>query len=161
MEATPNDRTVEVQDLAHDPALGLERRAKFEILFAVLLGLFLSALDQTIVGPVLPRIVTELHGADYYTWVVTIYLLTSTVTVPIYGKLSDLYGRKPVLMFGITIFLIGSALSGLSQEMWQLILFRGIQGLGGGAMFPVALAVVADLYTPAERGKYLGLFGAV
>ncbi|MGZ6297530.1 MAG: MDR family MFS transporter [Candidatus Limnocylindrales bacterium] len=161
MEATPNDRTVEVQDLAHDPALGLERRAKFEILFAVLLGLFLSALDQTIVGPVLPRIVTELHGADYYTWVVTIYLLTSTVTIPIYGKLSDLYGRKPVLMFGITIFLIGSALSGLSQEMWQLILFRGIQGLGAGAIFPISLAVIGDLFTPAERGKYQGLFGAV
>ena len=145
----------------NDPALGLARRAKFEILFAILLGLFLAALDQTIVGPVLPRIVTELNGADYYTWVVTIFLVTSTITVPIYGKLSDLYGRRPLLLFGISLFLVGSALSGLSQSMWQLILFRGLQGLGAGAIFPIALAVIGDLFTPAERGKYQGLFGAV
>jgi EmrB/QacA subfamily drug resistance transporter len=147
--------------LAEDPALGLSQRQKLEILGAVLLGLFLAALDQTIVGPVLPQIVTDLNGVDYYTWVVTIYLLTSTVTVPIYGKLSDLYGRKPILLFGISLFLIGSALSGLSQEMWQLILFRGIQGLGAGALFPIALAVIGDLFSPQERGKYQGLFGLV
>jgi EmrB/QacA subfamily drug resistance transporter len=145
----------------NDPALGLDRRAKFEILGAILLGMFLAALDQTIVGPVLPRIVTELKGADYYTWVVTIFLLTSTITVPIYGKLSDLYGRRPLLLIGIVLFLIGSVLSGLSQTMWQLILFRGLQGLGAGALFPIALAVIGDLFTPAERGKYQGLFGAV
>jgi EmrB/QacA subfamily drug resistance transporter len=155
IEATP----ARAPSLAEDPALGLDRRAKLEILSAVMLGLFLAALDQTIVGPVLPRIVSELKGVDYYTWVVTIYLLTSTVTVPIYGKLSDLYGRKPILMIGITLFLVGSALSGLSQEMWQLVLFRGIQGLGAGSLFPIALAVIGDLFTPAERGKYQGLFG--
>src|SRR5213075_2462402 len=83
------------------------------------------------------------------------------VSVPIYGKLSDLYGRKPLLTFGIVLFLIGSALSGLSQEMWQLILFRGIQGVGAGSIFPIALAVIGDLFTPAERGKYQGLFGLV
>jgi EmrB/QacA subfamily drug resistance transporter len=147
--------------VADDPALGLSIRAKLEILGAVLLGMFLSALDQTIVGPVLPKIVSDLHGSDVYTWAVTIYLLTSTVTVPIYGKLSDLYGRKPILMLGITLFLAGSALSGLSQEMWQLVLFRGIQGLGAGALFPIALAIIGDLFTPAERGKYQGLFGLV
>ena len=92
---------------------------------------------------------------------VTIYLLTSTVTVPIYGKLSDLYGRRPLLIFGIGLFLVGSVLSGLSQTMWQLILFRGIQGLGAGALFPIALAIIGDLFSPAERGKYQGLFGAV
>jgi EmrB/QacA subfamily drug resistance transporter len=146
---------------ADDPALALSRRAKFEILGAVLLGMFLGALDQTIVGPVLPKIVSDLRGSDYYTWAVTIYLLTSTVTVPIYGKLSDLYGRKPILIAGISMFLLGSALSGLSQEMWQLVLFRGIQGLGAGALFPIALAVIGDLFTPAERGKYQGLFGLV
>ena len=161
MEASPFDPTVDIATPENDPALGLERRAKFEILGAILLGMFLAALDQTIVGPVLPRIVTELKGADYYTWVVTIFLVTSTITVPIYGKLSDLYGRRPMLLFGITLFLVGSALSGLSQTMWQLILFRGIQGLGAGAIFPIALAVIGDLFTPAERGKYQGLFGAV
>ena len=151
----------EVPTVEDDPALGLDRRAKFEILGAILLGMFLAALDQTIVGPVLPRIVTQLQGADYYTWVVTIFLITSTITVPVYGKLSDLYGRRPLLLIGITVFLIGSVLSGLSQTMWQLILFRGLQGLGAGALFPIALAVIGDLFTPAERGKYQGLFGAV
>jgi len=146
---------------AEDPALGLDRRTKMEILFAIMLGLFLGALDQTIVGPVLPKIATELNGADLYTWVVASYLLTSTATVPIYGKLSDIYGRKPLLTIGIVLFLVGSALSGLSQSMWELILFRGIQGLGAGALFPIALAVIGDLFTPAERGKYQGLFGAV
>jgi EmrB/QacA subfamily drug resistance transporter len=160
VEGVPIEATrAGVPSVAEDPALGLSRREKFEILGAVMLGMFLAALDQTIVGPVLPRIVSELKGVDYYTWVVTIYLLTSTVTVPIYGKLSDLYGRKPILMVGITLFLVGSALSGLSQEMWQLVLFRGIQGLGAGSLFPIALAVIGDLFTPAERGKYQGLFG--
>ena len=104
---------------------------------------------------------TELSGNDYYVWAVTIYLLTSTISVPFWGKLSDLYGRKPIFMIGIVIFLIGSALSGLSQNMAMLILFRGIQGIGAGSLFPVALAVIGDLFTPQERGKYQGLFGAV
>ncbi len=161
MEAFPVTDEAEGPSLENDPALGLSHRAKLEILGAILLGLFLAALDQTIVGPVLPRIVTQLQGADLYTWVVTIFLVTSTITVPIYGKLSDLYGRRPLLMFGIIVFLIGSALSGLSQTMWQLILFRGLQGLGAGALFPIALATIGDLFSPAERGKYQGLFGAV
>ncbi len=162
MEAFPNEIEAPAGPTAsEDPAMGLDHRAKMEILAAILLGLFLAALDQTIVGPVLPTIVTQLNGADLYTWVVTIFLLTSTVTVPIYGKLSDLYGRRPLLLFGISLFLVGSFLSGLSQTMWQLILFRGIQGLGAGALFPIALATIGDLFSPAERGKYQGLFGAV
>ena len=132
-----------------------------EILFAILLALFLSALDQTIVGTALPRVVTDLAGNELYTWVVTIYLLTATITGPIYGKLSDQFGRRPLLMIGIGLFLLGSFLSGLSQDMFQLILFRGIQGLGAGSIFPIALAVIGDLFSPAERGKYQGLFGAV
>src|SRR5688572_26949925 len=147
--------------LAEDPALGLSHRAKMEILFAVMLGLFLGALDQTIVGPALPVILTDLQGNDLYVWAITIYLLTSTVSVPFWGKLSDLYGRKPMFLIGIVIFLVGSALSGLSQDMGMLILFRGIQGIGAGSLFPIALAIIGDMFTPAERGKYQGLFGAV
>ena len=131
-----------------------------EILFAVMLGLFLGALDQTIVGPALPTIVSELSGNDYYVWAITIYLLTSTISVPFWGKLSDVYGRKPIYMLGIVIFLVGSALSGLSQNMGMLILFRGIQA-SAPALFPVALAIIGDLFSPQERGKYQGLFGAV
>ena len=150
-----------VPTLAEDPALGLSTRAKMEILFAVMLGLFLGALDQTIVGPALPTIATKLAGNDLYVWAITIYLLTSTITVPFWGKLSDIYGRKPIFMIGIVIFLAGSALSGLSQSMGMLILFRGVQGIGAGTLFPVALAIIGDLFTPQERGKYQGLFGAV
>ncbi len=144
-----------------DAPVHVDPRARTEILIAILLAMFLSALDQTIVGTALPTIVTQLHGNDYYTWVITIYLLTATISGPIYGKLSDLFGRRPMVMIGVSLFLIGSALSGLSQEMWQLVAARGLQGLGAGAIFPIALAVIGDLFTPAERGKYQGLFGAV
>jgi EmrB/QacA subfamily drug resistance transporter len=161
MDSFPTANEARTPTLAEDPALGLSPRAKLEILGAVLLGLLLGALDQTIVGTALPRIVTELGGQSVYVWTFTIYLLTSTITVPFYGKLSDLYGRKPLLMIGIGIFLLGSALSGLSQDIYQLIAFRGLQGIGAGALFPISLAVIGDLYTPAERGKYQGLFGAV
>jgi EmrB/QacA subfamily drug resistance transporter len=139
----------------------LTPRQKAAIMVAIMLGLFLAALDQTIVGTALPRIVTDLAGNNLYTWVVTVYLLTSTVTVPIYGKLSDIYGRRPLLLIGIGVFLVGSALSGISQSMGELIIFRGLQGLGAGAIFPIALAVIGDLFSPAERGRYQGLFGAV
>ncbi|HEX5013147.1 MAG TPA: MDR family MFS transporter [Candidatus Limnocylindrales bacterium] len=161
MESIPAEREGIEPTLADDPALGLPLRAKLEILFAVMLGLFLGALDQTIVGPALPTIVTELNGNDLYVWAVTSYLLTSTISVPFWGKLSDLYGRKPMFIIGIVIFLLGSALSGLSQNMEQLILFRGIQGIGAGSLFPIALAIIGDLFSPKERGKYQGLFGAV
>src|SRR5258705_13062866 len=161
MEAYPADVGGYAPSLEEDPSFGLSPREKMETLFAVMLGLFLGALDQTIVGPALPTIVTQLSGNDYYVWAITIYLLTSTISVPFWGKLSDLYGRKPIYMLGIGIFLVGSALSGLSQNMGMLILFRGIQGVGAGALFPVALAIIGALFTPQERGKYQGLFGAV
>jgi len=148
-------------EAASDAPVRIDPRARTEILIAVLLAVFLSALDQTIVGTALPRIVDDLKGNEFYTWVVTIYLLTATISGPIYGKLSDLFGRRPMVMFGVSLFLIGSALSGISQEMWQLVAARGLQGLGAGAIFPIALAVIGDLFTPAERGKYQGLFGAV
>jgi EmrB/QacA subfamily drug resistance transporter len=146
---------------ADAPAVQLSQRAKLEIYGAILLVLFLFALDQTVVGTALPVIVTELGGNELYVWAVTVYLLTSTISGPIWGKLSDLFGRRPILLGAVVLFLAGSVGAGLAQEMWQFLLMRGFQGLGGGAVFPVALAVVADIYTPVERGKYLGLFGAV
>jgi EmrB/QacA subfamily drug resistance transporter len=131
------------------------------VLGAVMLGIFLAALDQTVVGTALPRIITDLRGNEFYTWAFTAYLLTSTISGPVYGKLSDLFGRRPIFLFGVSLFLVGSALSGLSQEMWQFIAFRAVQGLGAGALFPIALAIIGDLFAPSERGRYQGLFGAV
>src|SRR5438477_5840751 len=149
------------QAVSSAPPVLVDPRTRTQIVVAVLLGLFLAALDQTVVGTALPRIVTDLHGNDIYTWAFTSYLLTATISGPIYGKLSDLYGRRPILLFAVAVFLIGSLLCGFSQEMWQLVAFRGLQGLGAGALFPVALAVIGDLYDASERGKYQGLVGAV
>src|SRR5256714_464844 len=126
-----------------------------------MLGLLLAALDQTIVATALPRIVADLHGLNHLSWVVTAYLLTSTVTVPLYGKLSDLYGRKRLFMVAIVLFLVGSALCGASQSMTELIVFRALQGLGAGGLIPLTFAVVGDLFSPRERGRYQGLTGAV
>lgn len=130
-------------------------------MLGVMLAMLLSALDQTIVGTALPRIVRELGGADHLTWVVTAYLLASTVSVPIYGKLSDLYGRKWFFFSGIVIFLIGSVLCGLSQNMLQLVAFRALQGIGGGAIMGNAFAIIGDLFAPAERARWQGAFGAI
>src|SRR2546428_143208 len=139
----------------------VDPRPRPQMVVAVMLGLFPAALDQPVVGTALPRIVTDLHGNDIYTWAFTAYLLTATISGPIYGKLSDLFGRRPVLLFAVAVFLIGSLLAGLSREMWQLVGFRALQGLGAGALFPIALAVIGDLFEPSERGKYQGLVGAV
>src|SRR6185503_1150076 len=140
-------------------------------LFGVMIVFLLSALDQTIVSTAMPVIISQLHGLALYSWVTTVYLLSSTVMVPIWGKLGDLYGRKVVLIWGVSIFILGSALCGLSGEfgdlpilgggMTQLIVFRGLQGIGGGALFTSAFAVIADLYPPRKRGKLSGYFGAV
>ena len=137
------------------------RRDTVLTMIGVLMVMLLASLDQTIVSTAMPRVIAELQGFDRYTWVSTAYLLTSTVTVPIYGKLSDLFGRKPIFLFGVVVFLIGSALSGASQDMNQLITFRALQGFGAGALMPIAIAIVADLFTPRERGKWQGLTGAV
>jgi EmrB/QacA subfamily drug resistance transporter len=137
------------------------RRRAFAAFAAVLLGLLLAALDQTIVATALPQIVADLHGLDRLSWVVTAYLLTSTVTVPLYGKLSDLYGRRRLFLIAVSVFLLGSVLCGLAQTMNQLILFRGLQGVGAGGLVPLALTVIGDLFSPRERGRYQGLVGAV
>jgi EmrB/QacA subfamily drug resistance transporter len=130
-------------------------------MLSVLLVMLLAALDQTIVGTAMPRVIAELEGFDRYTWVTTAYLLASTVMVPIYGKLSDILGRKPIFLFGLVVFLIGSGLSGAAQSMNQLIGFRGVQGLGAAALLPIAIAVVGDLFTPRERARWQGFTGAV
>src|SRR3989440_6265581 len=127
----------------------------------LMVALLLAALDQTIVATALPRVVSDLGGLSQYSWVFTAYLLASTVTVPLYGKLGDVYGRKPVLIFAIIVFLVGSALCGLAQNMTELVLFRGVQGLGAGGLFPLALAGVGSLVPPPDRGRHQGLIGAV
>src|SRR5947209_450947 len=127
----------------------------------VLMVMLLASLDQTIVSTAMPHVIADLQGFDRYTWVTTAYLLTSTVMVPIYGKLSDLLGRKSVFLFGVIIFLIGSAASGASQSMNQLIAFRAFQGIGAAALMPIAIAIIGDLFTPRERGKWQGVTGAV
>src|SRR5258708_5730087 len=137
------------------------RRETLLTMAGVLLVMLLASLDQTIVGTAMPRIIANLNGFDQYTWVTTAYLLTSTVMVPIYGKLSDIFGRKPIFLVGVVLFLAGSALSGASQSMTQLILFRGFQGIGAGALMPIAMTVVGDLFTARERGKWQGITGAV
>src|SRR5919198_3207523 len=131
------------------------------ILFGVMAGMLLAALDQGIVGTALPRIVSELGGLDRLSWVVTAYLLTSTAVTPLWGKISDLYGRRLIFQVAICIFLAGSALAGLTQNMGELIAFRALQGVGGGGLFAIALAIIGDVIPPRQRGRYQGYFGAV
>jgi EmrB/QacA subfamily drug resistance transporter len=131
------------------------------VFIALMLGMFLAALDQTIVSVALPTIVGDLGGLNHLSWVVTSYLLASTVSTPLYGKLGDMYGRKPIFLAAILIFLAGSMLAGLSQSMLQLIGFRALQGIGAGGLMVGAQAIIADIVPPRERGRYMGLIGSV
>ena len=145
----------------HGPVLDLSHRRVLIIIGALMLGMFLAALDQTIVATALPTIVADLHGASHLAWIVVAYLLAVTVSTPLWGKLGDQYGRKVFFQAAIVIFLCGSALSGLSRSMTELIAFRAVQGLGGGGLMVGAQAIVGDIVSPRERGRYQGLFGAV
>lgn len=136
----------------------LTHRRVLVVIGALMLGMFLAALDQTVVSTALPTIVGDLHGASHLTWVVTAYLLSSTVSTPLWGKLGDQYGRKVFFQAAIAIFLVGSALSGLSHSMLELIVFRALQGLGGGGLMIGAQTIVGDVVSPRERGRYMGLF---
>src|ERR1700691_1494730 len=140
---------------------GLSRRAVLLIIGALMMGMALAALDQTIVSTALPTIVGDLGGGSHIAWVITSYLLAATVSTPLWGKLGDQYGRKIFFQAAIVIFLIGSILSGLSHTMFELIAFRAVQGLGSGGLMVGAQAIVGDIVSPRERGRYVGLFGAV
>ena len=139
----------------------MTRKAKITVTIALMLGMSLAALDTTIVGTALPSIVGKLGGITLYSWVFSAYLLTSTTTVPIYGKLADLFGRKPLFLFGSAVFLIGSIASGAAQSMEQLIIFRAIQGLGAGAVLPIVLTIIGDIFALKERARVQGLFSGV
>jgi EmrB/QacA subfamily drug resistance transporter len=139
----------------------LSHRQVVTILSGLMLGMLLAALDQTIVATALPRIVSDLQGLEHISWVVTAYLLAATVTTPLWGKLGDLYGRKYLFQAAIVVFLVGSALCGLSGSMFELVAFRAIQGVGGGGLMVLAQASVADVVSPRDRGKYQGYFGAM
>src|SRR5580704_16889881 len=138
------------------------RKQPIRVIFgALMLVMLLASLDQTIVSTALPTIVGEFGGLAHLSWIVTAYLLATTIVTPLYGKLGDLFGRKIVLQSAIVLFLIGSVLCGLSRSMGALIAFRALQGLGGGGLMVTISAVVGDLFTPRERGRYQGIFGAV
>jgi EmrB/QacA subfamily drug resistance transporter len=142
------------------PSTPLSHRQILLVFFGLGTGMLLAALDSTIVATALPTIVGELGGLDHLSWVVTAYLLTSTTSTLLYGKVSDLYGRKIVFQAAIVIFLLGSVLAGMSQDMLQLIVFRGVQGLGAGGLMALAFAIIGDILSPRERGRYTGYLGA-
>ena len=149
-------------DVSGNGALpGLSRRRILLIIGALMLGMLLAALDQTIVSTALPTIVGDLKGGSHIAWVITAYLLAATVSTPLWGKLGDQYGRKIFFQAAIVIFLVGSILAGLSTSMIELIAFRAVQGLGSGGLMVGAQAIVGDIVSPRERGRYVGLFGAV
>jgi len=144
-----------------EPVVALTHRRVLIVIGALMLGMFLAALDQTVVSTALPTIVGDLNGASHLSWVVTAYLLASTVSTPLWGKLGDLYGRKVFFQAAIVLFLVGSALAGLSHSMIELILFRAVQGLGGGGLMIGAMTIIGDVVSPRDRGRYMGLFMAM
>ncbi len=148
-------------DVAHHVPPTMTHRQVMVVMSGLMLGVLMAALDQTIVATALPRIVGDFSALEHLSWVVTVYLLTSTASTPLYGKISDLYGRKIVFQFAIVVFLIGSILCGLSQNMGQLIAFRAIQGLGAGGLMVMAITIIGDIVSPRERGRYQGYFGGV
>jgi EmrB/QacA subfamily drug resistance transporter len=139
----------------------MSRVQSWLIIAALMMGMALGALESTVVGTAMPTIIGKLGGVSLLSWVFSAYLLTSTTTVPIYGKLADLYGRKPVFLFGVAVFLVGSVLSGLAQSMVQLIIFRAIQGVGAGAVLPITMTIIGDLFSIEQRARLQGLFSGV
>jgi EmrB/QacA subfamily drug resistance transporter len=168
MSQSPADAATDPSETPPDPATAaaegpnyLSHKQIMVVMGGLMAGMLLAALDQSIVGTALPTIVSQLGGIDKLSWVVTAYLLTSTAATPLWGKISDLYGRRIIFQAAIVVFLIGSALAGLSQNMGELIGFRAIQGIGGGGLMSLAFAIIGDVIPPRERGRYQGLMGAV
>src|ERR1700712_1459199 len=139
----------------------MPRQRTLLITIGVMLSLFMASMEGTVVATAMPTIVSQLGGLDSYSWVFSVYMLTSTTTVPVYGKLSDLYGRRPVYVFAMVLFLIGSVLCGLAQSMGTLIAARAIQGLGAGGIVPLAFIMIADMFTFEQRARMQGLFSGV
>ena len=164
MNARPSEAAAVLPPTAavHQPwGETLSRRRIGFVLASVMLGMLLSALDQTVVGTAMPRIIADLNGLQHYAWVATAYLLASTASMPIWGKLSDAYGRKLFFLVGMVVFIAGSALCGQSHSMTELILFRGLQGLGAGAMMPIVQAIIGDIFPPAQRARWAGVLMSV
>src|SRR5205085_10762522 len=136
-------------------------RRRLAVTLGVITGMFLAALEATVVGTAMPTVIASLGGLNHYSWVFSAYLITSTITVPVWGKLSDLYGRRLLFQLGIAIFLLGSVLSGLSGSMTQLIIFRAIQGLGAGALVPLGMTIIGDIFTLHERARMQAFFSGV
>src|SRR3954464_4966116 len=141
--------------------LAMSSGRRMAVTAGVMTGMFLAALEATVVGTAMPTVIASLGGLSHYSWVFSAYLITSTITVPVWGKLSDLYGRRLFYQLGIAIFLVGSVLSGVSTSMTQLIIFRAIQGLGAGALVPLGMTIIGDIYTLAERARMQALFSGV
>lgn len=138
----------------------LSHKRKVTIMVAIVTAMFFAAINQTIVSTAMPRIIAILGGMDYYTWVINIYMLTSTIATVLVGKLSDIYGRKPFILTGIVLFMIGALLTGFSKDIFQLITYRGIQGVGAGIIMSSVFTAVGDLFAPRERGKWTGVMMA-
>src|SRR5436309_9287764 len=148
-------------DDATQPSVGLTKRRRWFVTAGLLLGIFLAALEATVVSTAMPTVIASLGGLDRYSWVFSAYLLTSTASVPLWGRLSDLFGRRRVYLTAIAIFLTGSMLAGVSQTMWQLVIFRALQGLGAGGLIPLALTIIGEIYTLAERTRMQAVFSSV
>src|SRR5215218_8917607 len=147
--------------VAERPTLLMSTRRRWAVTAGVMTGMFLAALEATVVGTAMPTVISSLGGLNQYSWVFSAYLITSTVTVPVWGKLSDLYGRRLFYQIGIAVFLAGSVLSGMSTSMTQLIVFRAVQGLGAGALVPLGMTIIGDIFTLEERARMQALFSGV
>ncbi|MEO6588007.1 MAG: MFS transporter, partial [Pyrinomonadaceae bacterium] len=160
MKDSTNRQTANNQN-KNKPLLEMSSKRRWAVTFGVMTGMFIAALEATVVGTAMPTVIASLGGLNHYSWVFSAYLVTSTVTVPVWGKLSDLYGRGLLYQIGIVIFLVGSVLSGMSGSMTQLIIFRAIQGLGAGALVPLGMTIIGDIFTLEERAKMQAYFSGV